>query len=584
MEMRELTIGTESGNPYSISADALLTARTAVIGMSGSGKSHLIGVLCEELCKLNLPFVIIDPEGEYFSLKELYEIVWASNQKKADILLGINICKKLAENLVKSGGRLILDTSENDNEMEIVSEFLKHFYYFEDKMRVPILVIVEEADRFVPQVGNEDIKELHEISRRGRKRGIGLLIATQRPAMVDKNVLSQCGNQFIGRLRIPNDLEAVKIFFPRSEMLKELPNLERGQFYVMGNIAPAPLLVQIRARETKSPRGATPEIAGTRKFTVDNFLSEVGSVSREIVEEAQSEESAEDAESSAVERVPEAPVQAEEKLEKTMFEEVIPGLGYAKSIDDALNIVSEKMERSFFTRELQESIGACNPVYWPLMVCRMEVSKRSILSGVIGKPAVKSVYTLWDTVFLAALQMNENYELEEIASFDGRLCETDWKEIRILRETTRGDRSVHDLVPATGLTLSETRSAVRALQKKGLLVRAGVAGRNPLYRSTVAVPHLKEGELASRIPEISMISLSGNYRKLNPRVDEKFFRNLVVGLLDDTEISESNLFYFPVYIATTYHKKKGTQRVFWLNGITGTVKELKDWRAQVAVQ
>ena len=91
MQDDELHIGEFDNNPFTIDGARFLTGRTAVMGMSGSGKSYLIGVLCEELCKADLPFIIIDPEGEYKSLKEKFDIVWACNDPDADVLLNFQI-------------------------------------------------------------------------------------------------------------------------------------------------------------------------------------------------------------------------------------------------------------------------------------------------------------------------------------------------------------------------------------------------------------------------------------------------------------------------------------------------------------
>ena len=54
------------------------------------------------------------------------------------------------------------------------------------------------------------------------------MVCTQRPSLVDKNVLSQCGNQLIGKLVIKNDLQAVAQFFSGHELPKHLTTLEPG--------------------------------------------------------------------------------------------------------------------------------------------------------------------------------------------------------------------------------------------------------------------------------------------------------------------------------------------------------------------
>lgn len=91
------------------------------------------------------------------------------------------------------------------------------FFEAVDCLRVPHLLMLEEADKFAPQ-GTDSIREVAEFSKRGRKRGLGLLVATPRAAIISKNVLSQCGKQYIGILTTEVELAAVNLFFhSRSE-------------------------------------------------------------------------------------------------------------------------------------------------------------------------------------------------------------------------------------------------------------------------------------------------------------------------------------------------------------------------------
>ena len=276
-----LKIGEKDGMDFDIDAEDLVTERTAIIGMSGSGKSHLVGVICEELAENGLPFIIVDPEGEYFSLKEKYEAIWVSNIKRADLPLRMEMLDKLIEETLKRKAPLIIDTSESSDEFDIVSHLLKKLYEKETEMRVPVTLIVEEADRFVPQSGGDSIEALYEISRRGRKRGIGLIVVTQRPAMVDKNVLSQCNNQFIGKLRSENDLKAVKLFFSTNKERNTLPELARGQFFVMGNISSTNKLIMARERKTRDI-GTTPRIKEKNTFSVENIVESISETNHRV--------------------------------------------------------------------------------------------------------------------------------------------------------------------------------------------------------------------------------------------------------------------------------------------------------------
>ena len=65
------------------------------------------------------------------------------------------------------------------------------------------MMIVEEAHNYCPQQGQVATSRIMKtIAGEGRKFGLGMGIITQRPAKVDKNVLSQCNTQII--LKVTN--------------------------------------------------------------------------------------------------------------------------------------------------------------------------------------------------------------------------------------------------------------------------------------------------------------------------------------------------------------------------------------------
>src|SRR5713226_4781755 len=85
------------------------------------------------------------------------------------------------------------------------------------------------------------------------------MLCTQRPSLVDKNILSQCANQMIGKLVIQNDLQSVSQFFPGRGQPTQLTALAPGTFYALGGLSPAPVCVKIRQRET-THGGVTPQL------------------------------------------------------------------------------------------------------------------------------------------------------------------------------------------------------------------------------------------------------------------------------------------------------------------------------------
>ena len=179
-----LHLGRDDEGAFEVDANIIATGRTCVIGASGSGKSYAVGVICEELCKSGVPFAIVDTEGEHSGLKQRYNVIWIGDEQGCDLQWsGLDLEKVGTQ--APDLAPLVLDLSETDEPKQKASSLLSMIYREVEKRRTPYLIIVEEADRFVPQNG-EKVPIFGEIARRGRKRGVGLMVCTQRPSLVDK--------------------------------------------------------------------------------------------------------------------------------------------------------------------------------------------------------------------------------------------------------------------------------------------------------------------------------------------------------------------------------------------------------------
>jgi DNA helicase HerA-like ATPase len=86
------------------------------------------------------------------------------------------------------------------------------------------------------------------IAREGRKYGLGLVVASQRPSELSKTVLSQCSSFIVHRLQNPEDLRYFKEIVPGiyGPMLDQIPALAPQTALVLGECVPAPALVKIR--------------------------------------------------------------------------------------------------------------------------------------------------------------------------------------------------------------------------------------------------------------------------------------------------------------------------------------------------
>ena len=122
----------------------------------------------------------------------------------------------------------------------------------DERRRDPVVLVCEEAHRYVPDRGEAEYAAaqtaIRRIAREGRKYGIGLMLVSQRPADVESTVISQCGTWLVLRLTNAADQQHVSRFLPDglSGMTKALPNLAQQEAIFVGEGASMPARVRIR--------------------------------------------------------------------------------------------------------------------------------------------------------------------------------------------------------------------------------------------------------------------------------------------------------------------------------------------------
>jgi uncharacterized protein len=335
--------------PVYLDLNKLLTKHVAVLAKSGSGKSYCVGVLLEEIMDKNVPLLIIDPHGEYTTLRQENDskkelalmakysikpksfgrrvVVYGDTQIDPDFrplmltdsftpdelvnllptklsnnqlgllysvtkdLQAVNLdtLMKLLEadesnfkwnlvnvidhlrnlklfsanptsfnELIQSGRCSILNLKGIDPAVQdiILYKLLKDLFHERKINHIPpFFMVIEEAHNFVPEKGYTETrcsKVIKTIASEGRKFGLGLCVVSQRPAIVQKTVLSQCTTQIILKVTNPNDLKAIVnsvegITYETEDVILNLPV---GVALVTG-VVDTPLLVGIRPRKTK---------------------------------------------------------------------------------------------------------------------------------------------------------------------------------------------------------------------------------------------------------------------------------------------------------------------------------------------
>jgi hypothetical protein len=122
----------------------------------------------------------------------------------------------------------------------------------EERESNPVLLVCEEAHRYVPNRGEAQYEAAQDAIRRlakeGRKYGIGLMLVSQRPSEVEATVLSQCNSWIVLRITNESDRSHVQGILPDSlaGLTKVLSGLRRREAIFVGQAAVLPSRILIR--------------------------------------------------------------------------------------------------------------------------------------------------------------------------------------------------------------------------------------------------------------------------------------------------------------------------------------------------
>lgn len=155
----------------------------------------------------------------------------------------------------------------------------------------PFVIVLEEAHNYLKPARQDESwgvrlarDAFERISKEGRKFGLSLIIASQRPSDVSATVLSQCANFLIHRIQNPEDIEYFKRILPLGsrDLLDQLPILAPGEGLLMGSAVNVPTRVRVRKpdpppeNETSTPWAAwqTDQTAFDIKTAVRRWLAD----------------------------------------------------------------------------------------------------------------------------------------------------------------------------------------------------------------------------------------------------------------------------------------------------------------------
>jgi uncharacterized protein len=145
-----------------------------------------------------------------------------------------------------------------------------------EQTSLPTVLVLEEAHTFVRKDADQGASQaaadvcrqvFERIAREGRKFGLGLVLASQRPFELSPTVLAQCNSFLLHRIVNDVDQNLVRRLVPDAlgGLLGELPTLPSQQAILLGWAVPTPVLVRIRDLEHR-PRSSDPDFWETWKL------------------------------------------------------------------------------------------------------------------------------------------------------------------------------------------------------------------------------------------------------------------------------------------------------------------------------
>ena len=270
--------------PDLVLPDRFATEGVVATGMRGSGKSNTLVRWAEVLYEAKIPFVAVDPKGDWGGIrssrtgKSAGLAVPVFGGLTGDFPLAEHQGAEIANLLVDHNISAVLDVSRLgvNARARFLIDFCEQLMDRHQKEPHVRCVILEEAHRYIPQqipkgLGPKLKEAASRILLEGRAFGLGCWAATQRPARLHKDVMEEVGTVVIHRIGAgaSNDQRTIAGWVKHEDLSDEIvPSLTRlgdGEAWVL---SPSEFGITKRVqidRRTTFDSGATPLVgAGSR--------------------------------------------------------------------------------------------------------------------------------------------------------------------------------------------------------------------------------------------------------------------------------------------------------------------------------
>lgn len=259
--------------------EKLVTFHGAILGTTGTGKSYLSLDIIENAVGNGVKVFIIDITGEYSKLLQgipAKTISFSKGKELEELFKGMetgkfgapdekklyynfieqeeeNVYNQMKEFIDNSDSKVgIFDLNHLSNTMgslKVVELYIKSIFshmksmFIDNKLDKRVLIVLEEAHSIIPEMHlysgnkaevNSSVQTVSQVALQGRKYNTGLLVLSQRTALVSKTILSQVNNYFTFNIRDNTSLTFLQNIYGKEDILI-LRNLDKYNMLAFGN-------------------------------------------------------------------------------------------------------------------------------------------------------------------------------------------------------------------------------------------------------------------------------------------------------------------------------------------------------------
>jgi uncharacterized protein len=248
-------VGTIPNSPFPafVNVDDLVLYHSAILGVTGSGKTYLALSLIDACANNGIKVICLDPTGDY--KRHLAGAVMLASRNDINPFLsqnhhGIGIVEFSERTHPITATAAIADAAFTWAEGNRTEEDLL-------QPRPKVLLVLEEAHTLVPEWtfnpdrGLQDtVNKTSQVALQARKYGLGFMVITQRTANVTKSLLNQCNTLAGFQAYDETGFDFMKNYMGAS-YVQALPNLKKRHAVLVGKASPSdrPLIVKLHDQE-----------------------------------------------------------------------------------------------------------------------------------------------------------------------------------------------------------------------------------------------------------------------------------------------------------------------------------------------